>query len=246
MFPFNQFPQRVGRKPKDIYRHLLITVFIQLVSPTSGERGLLMQQMLDPSFHSISFPNEWGEHTLVPLRQPYHVSIQLVSPTSGELKANHSSLLPPSEREIKFPFNQFPQRVGRADLWWIGGTANSVSIQLVSPTSGEYLIFSKTNLEFSFHSISFPNEWGAYYKLAIYEYSLSNLFPFNQFPQRVGSGKDTKEVNYAATCVSIQLVSPTSGETSMIHPRQRKVFSWGGDKEAQEIDRIRVAARIPC
>jgi len=37
------------------------------------------------SFHSISFPSEWGvckrhRHT----ESPWHVSIQLVSPTSGE------------------------------------------------------------------------------------------------------------------------------------------------------------------
>ena len=65
-FPFNQFPQRVGRETDfveidvDIYK----LVSIQLVSPASGER---MTYDLDPlfalsgaGFHSISFPSEWG------------------------------------------------------------------------------------------------------------------------------------------------------------------------------------------
>ena len=63
------------------------------------------------------------------------VSIQLVSPTSGELT----------------------NLVIYDNLY--------VSIQLVSPTSGEIMTAlvqeTPSDRKFSFHSISFPNEWGA-------------------------------------------------------------------------------------
>ena len=64
-------------------------VSIKLVSPASGENtSTAFLKTYRPSFHSISFPSEWGvlenhhdsifDHCLV-------VSIQLVSPASGEL-----------------------------------------------------------------------------------------------------------------------------------------------------------------
>ena len=67
-----------------------ILVSIQLVSPASGE--LLgttdMNDLcrLTASFHSISFPSEWGELQGVSekARATTDVSIQLVSPASGE------------------------------------------------------------------------------------------------------------------------------------------------------------------
>jgi hypothetical protein len=39
----------------------------------------------------------------------------------------------------------------------------SVSIQLVSPTSGELVFKCKNQAIDRFHSISFPNEWGVLY-----------------------------------------------------------------------------------
>ncbi len=61
-----------------------------------------------------------------------------------------------------------------------------VSIQLVSPTSGERVNHLQPRLGLlRFHSISFPNEWGG--------------LPIQGYPHRIVQ-------------VSIQLVSPTSGE----------------------------------
>jgi len=93
---------------------LLITlglVSIQLVSPASGDRGVAIATLvLKLSFHSISFPSEWGlfiPESIEPLRE---VSIQLVSPASGDSELNFCSWNDPR-----------------------------VSIQLVSPASGDSL-----------------------------------------------------------------------------------------------------------
>ena len=63
-------------------------VSIQLVSPASGElsQSLERKSWEIKSFHSISFPSEWGDYTgeLSICTQPMVVSIQLVSPASGE------------------------------------------------------------------------------------------------------------------------------------------------------------------
>jgi len=82
------------------------TVSIQLVSPASGESlGSSRPNLAVKSFHSISFPSEWGvikpENILDFLRSHLAVSIQLVSPASGELivTANGSVDL------FSFPFN---------------------------------------------------------------------------------------------------------------------------------------------
>ena len=70
------------------FLHGAMTVSIQLVSPTSGERlvPLVISCLRYLSFHSISFPNEWGEQNFERAagRAAGRVSIQLVSPTSGE------------------------------------------------------------------------------------------------------------------------------------------------------------------
>ncbi len=112
------------------------------------------------------------------------VSIQLVSPASGEL------LLQQRQPYLKI----------------------SVSIQLVSPASGEMSYsFVFDAFLYGFHSIGFPSEWGVVLLLQIDYHEDSNVsiqlvspasgecssrspsgselsvFPFNWFPQRVGS-----------------------------------------------------------
>ena len=84
-----------------------------------------------------------------------------------------------------------------ASEWGVGPTnlvrplrrCRSVSIQLVSPGSGEFVM--EVNFlgveELGFHSISFPSEWGVYH------------------------GRGGVPL-WIVTCVSIQLVSPASGE----------------------------------
>ncbi len=75
-----------------------------------GDGNELCSETPDEGFHSISFPNEWGgPRRFVTRNVASAVSIQLVSPTSGE-----SSSLSLSHQ-----------------------AAMKVSIQLVSPTSGE-------------------------------------------------------------------------------------------------------------
>ena len=66
----------------------------------------------DESFHSISFPSEWGvSHKLTKVKRYLRVSIQLVSPASGE---------------------------------------RLIEIRKATPKPSK-----------GFHSISFPSEWGA-------------------------------------------------------------------------------------
>ena len=92
------------------------------------------------------------------------VSIQLVSPASGELSIPELTTITPKICQV--------------------------SIQLVSPASGESLKISSHGSSFkviSFHSISFPSEWGA---AVVSEQAEPASFPL----------------------VSIQLVSPASGE----------------------------------
>ena len=106
------------------------------------------------------------------------VSIQLVSPTSGETivnlssKFNHisrfHSISFPNEWGVKslssstttrcFHSISFPNEWGGVLYLWQSDF--SVSIQLVSPTSGEQIKRSFRTFWKSFHSISFPNEWG--------------------------------------------------------------------------------------
>ena len=168
-FPFNCFPQRVGRVSKHSrYRKPIKTFSIQLLSPTSGEVvGRATSEICIP-FPFNCFPQRVGSAQI--LRGSAGVlsgvSIQLLSPTSGEVpsyemyKAGQSvakdlvsiQLLSPTSGETQksvirvsavdtFPFNCFPQRVGRAILKNIA------------------------DLIRRFHSTAFPNEWGGIYNI---------------------------------------------------------------------------------
>jgi hypothetical protein len=69
----------------------------------------------------------------------------------------------------------------------------------------------------SFHSISFPNEWGvAYTPFGVYEYRMRmTRFHSISFPNEWGAEMRTKDIWLLGyLLVSIQLVSPTSGEPS--------------------------------
>jgi hypothetical protein len=92
-----------------------VQVSIQLVSPTSGEQQYLSLSMcIHASFHSISFPNEWGADAkglASRSTQNNYVSIQLVSPTSGE-EALVNFLLPSSLLDSGFHSISFPNEWG--------------------------------------------------------------------------------------------------------------------------------------
>ena len=181
---------------------------------------LVFTQQTGKRFHSISFPNEWGAQIfrgnifqLCLLSFPFNQFPQRVG-SEGVLRY-YSDL-------SEFPFNQFPQRVGEISRGKQSSGTNNVSIQLVSPTSGEYnslVISPYPAIEFvmfpfnqfpqrvgriwccsgikrfstnRFHSISFPNEWGVDLESLI-DTTQKVKFPFNQFPQRVGRSNEEDE-----------------------------------------------------
>ena len=141
-FPFNQFPQRVGSKmncSQFFVLCMLLFPFNQFPQRV-GSIKFSDQETFNSAqrFHSISFPNEWGELTLKELIRLHY---------------------------LLFPFNQFPQRVGsQKPSTSCTVSEGMVSIQLVSPTSGEMNpMFHTCQRAYriqGFHSISFPNEWG--------------------------------------------------------------------------------------
>ena len=117
-------------------------VSIQLVSPTSGELVIILDKCCPKrfSFHSISFPNEWGD---------------LFGYRSLSLYCR-----PPCFHSISFPNEWGVDAFITAALVWI--SQNPVSIQLVSPPSGDPNLntrYIRRGL-ICFHSISFPSEWG--------------------------------------------------------------------------------------
>ena len=151
------------------------SVSIQLVSPASGDPcNTIICHPPDTSYkEQIRSPKEHGPRTKRTVPSGFHVSllaisrawsrmtcsrvsIQLVSPASGDLQGTPIVLL---------PYN--------------------VSIQLVSPASGDEIEASRvSHLNFRFHSIGIPSEWGLDpgSHLAIGRI----MFPFNWYPQRVG------------------------------------------------------------
>ena len=128
-----------------------VHVSIQLVSPASGETrpSLPPRQPRALSFHSISFPSEWGvEECTTPAPGWGQVSIQLVSPASGELTFFLSSDFAPSPlRSVSI------QLVSPASGEIVAGEDEfynqyKVSIQLVSPASGEVIKTFRQRYEF--------------------------------------------------------------------------------------------------
>ena len=132
------------------------------------------------SFHSISFPSEQGQF---PLARGETNCFGFHSISFPSEQGRIFTISKPKPR-IQFPFNQFPQRVGT-----------------------EYVQI-EGSITMGFHSISFPSEQGLSHKktedgLQLVSIQLVSLasrdntytgaidyiteFPFNQFPQRVGT-----------------------------------------------------------
>ncbi len=93
---------------------------------------------VEASFHSISFPSEWGQplpnigNRICKLK----VSIQLVSPASGDHYTHDSIVAKMVNRfhSISFPSEWGPVNAVKANP---GKAGMAVSIQLVSPASGD-------------------------------------------------------------------------------------------------------------
>jgi len=101
-----------------------------------------------------------------------------------------------------------------------------VSIQLVSPASGERQpaeLAAATASTARFHSISFPSEWGANRDGGGFKPN-SICFHSISFPSEWGGRKNKARI-YKDGGVSIQLVSPASGEQGLLlcsgEPRSR-------------------------
>ena len=85
----------------------------------------------------------------------------------------------------------------------------TVSIQLISPASGESRVEAVAfQVCMGFHSTNFPSEWGA---LTLVRYATC-VFSFHStnFPNEWGAGYE--QIPHRWVLVSIQLISPTSGE----------------------------------
>jgi len=107
----------------------------------------------EDSFHSISFPSEWGLRPAQRQRaaNPPRVSIQLVSPASGDMEANDEHATK-TERfhSISFPSEWGPLKQSISVSAWY----RPVSIQLVSPASGDEaysLMMDTPMVEFPFN-----------------------------------------------------------------------------------------------
>ena len=161
-FPFKCFPQRVG------------TTVI----------GMNQLEHYIECFHSNAFPSEWGlTADQLSTQLTDVVSIQMLSPASGDLARRSRQLTAAS----RFPFKCFPQRVGTTvtarHVKLIGSCFHSnafpsewgrqhdypsttasvgVSIQMLSPASGDAQCIDEhsASARSGFHSNAFPSEWG--------------------------------------------------------------------------------------
>ena len=149
-----------------------------------------MQKLAEvKGFHSIDFPSEWGatdsHHYSVGKRSSFH-SIGFPSEWGADIAAFATA------DRTSFHSIGFPSEWGAsAQYQWSSRLGNGfVSIQLVSPASGESLkLVLKPPITCCFHSIGFPSEWGGQ-EVEESESPSYPGFPFNWFPQRVGRHHD--------------------------------------------------------
>ncbi len=91
-----------------------------------------------------------------------------------------------------------------------GGGRDFVSIQLVSPASGDVLIIlNRAHIAWCFHSISVPSEWGQ--ELEMLKGVSNYRFHSISVPSEWGLITHRTRMTQAVL-VSIQLVSPASGD----------------------------------
>ena len=114
------------------------------------------------------------------------VSIQLVSPASGETTKLRSATFP--LKSLSFHSISFPSE------WGVPQYKVEVSTLRC------------------FHSISFPSEWGAHAGPIAIERLLNFGFHSISFPSEWGGMNSRQRNSMLPVSVSIQLVSPASGE----------------------------------
>ncbi len=102
-----------------------------------GERGIGVQR--DLSFHSISFPSEWGGVDDGSLNIPQFCFHSISFPSEwGVTRYNNGGPVNYSFHSISFP-SEWGENI-KPSLVKEFGSLFSVSIQLVSPASGETMV----------------------------------------------------------------------------------------------------------
>ena len=114
------------------------------------------------SFHSIGFPSEWGRvNQPIQDRQQSKRFHSIGFPSEwGQNSLSRTHLYVLRFHSIGFP-SEWGQGIREAGIWLAG----SVSIQLVSPASGDLEVLTQQGdpqFPTCFHSIGFPSEWGLY------------------------------------------------------------------------------------
>ena len=137
-------------------------------------------------FHSTGFPYKKGHGADCLWSFIQKVSIQLVSPTRGDLRKESSPII--SATHSSFHSTGFPYKRGLVIKLVCIHRNKSVSIQLVSPTRGDFE---------DQKCLSALAEWWSFH---------STGFPYKRGRNELGSLRTSQHV------VSIQLVSPTRGD----------------------------------
>ena len=106
----------------------------------------------------------------------------------------------------------FPNEWGRFRWYCLADSQTLVSIQLVSPTSGDECYDVITDNLACFHSISFPNEWGP--SCDWQQARASQIVSIQLVSPTSGDWKNWRK-HWKSGEVSIQLVSPTSGDSEL-------------------------------
>ena len=113
-------------------------------------------------FHSISFPSEWGlEYRFLRLSDNLLACFHSISfPNEWGLESGSIS-----NQDLRVSIQLVSPTSGDSNVCRQDGDlgCESVSIQLVSPTSGDSTLTELKITNYAcdcFHSISFPNEWG--------------------------------------------------------------------------------------
>ena len=118
-----------------------------------------------------------------------------------------------------------------------GFKARFVSIQLMSPASGDLRYLNFGTLVGSFHSINVPSEWGLLVDSGIPVATMGARFHSINVPSEWGRAHQC--LRSVTRAVSIQLMSPASGDTQMLYaiPTAVRCFhsinvpsEWGPEK----------------
>ena len=138
-------------------------------------------------FHSIGFPSEWGRASARFIMTGRFTGFHSIGFPSEWGQVNWNKLTKKLLR--RFHSIGFPSEWGRSKNTptnQLAGCFHSIGF----PSEWGRLIHGLTDKISGkgFHSIGFPSEWGRDRHLRAVRKSKARPFPFNWFPQRVGTG----------------------------------------------------------